>query len=81
MSEDAKLKKQVLRQVAETHQHYCSIMEERLADEPLADVELYFGLVAKLVGKLEDRDKPLRAAAQEMVAESAASLMSQLGGR
>ena len=50
-------------------------------DEPLEDVELYFGVVAKLVNKLDDRDKTLREIAQEMLAESAGLIVNQLGGR
>ena len=81
MSLERELKEQLLRQIAETHDRYCEVMEARLAEESVDDVELYFGVVAKLVAKLEDRDKHLRGVAQEMLAESAALIMGQFGGK
>lgn len=81
MSRDNELKDHILDQIRETHDRYCEVMEDRLADEPLEDVELYFGVVAKLVNKLDDRDKTLREIAQEMLAESAGLIVNQLGGR
>ena len=81
MRRERELKEQLLGQIAETHDRYCQVMEERLAKESIDDVELYFGIVAKLVAKLEERDKRLRSVAQEMLAESAALIMGQLGGR
>lgn len=81
MNREEEVKAQLLQQIAETHDRYCEVMEERLAAEGLEAVELYFGVVSKLVAKLEGREKPLRAVAQEMVVESAALLMGQLGGR
>ena len=81
MSRDNELKEHILSQVRETHDRYCEVMEDRLAEEPLEELELYFGVVAKLVDKLNDRDKTLRGIAQEMLAESAGLIVNQLGGR
>jgi hypothetical protein len=81
MSREQERKGQLLGQIAETHDRYCDVMEERLARESIDDVDFYFGVVARLVAKLEERDKPLRSVAREMLAESAALILAQLGGR
>ena len=81
MSRERELREQLRGQIAETHDRYCEVMEDRLARESTDDVELYFGMVARLVAKLEERDKSLRTVAQEMLTESAALIIPMMARR
>jgi len=76
MSDDETRKEDLLDQVADVHEHFVDLMNERLTEVTTGELELYLGALGKLVGKLEQRDKGLREAAQEMFAEAAAMLMS-----
>lgn len=79
MSESEAGKQQLLEQVVEAHDHYVGLMNERLGEVGQREIELYLGVLGKLVAKLEQTDKPLRTAAQEMFAEVAALVMTELG--
>lgn len=78
MKQDAKLKKLLLSQVTEAHGRYREVLEERLAKAEVEDIERYFGLLSRLVDKLEDDRKTLRQVAREMVTESAAQIIAEL---
>jgi len=53
-------------------------MDERLASADVEDLEKYFAVLSRLVGKLEDQAKSLKTVAREMVAETAAVVLSEL---
>jgi hypothetical protein len=76
---DEAMKEHLLEQVADVHEHFVELMNSRLPEISQRELELYLGVLGKLVAKLEARDKPLRASAQELFAEVAAIIMSELG--
>lgn len=61
-----------------THERFVAAMEGRLPTMSLEMKELYFAVLAILVGKLEDADKPLRRILQEMMVESSTLIMQQI---
>lgn len=77
--DDQAMKEHLLSQIADVHDRYVELMEERLPEAGRRELELYLGVVGKLVARLEDRDKTLHAAAQEMFGEVASLVMSELG--
>jgi hypothetical protein len=78
MTEDA-MKEHLLEQIADVHEHFVDLMNGRLPELPQREIELYLSVLGKLVGKLEEKDKPLRSSAQELFAEVAAIVMTELG--
>ena len=78
MSDRVELKRHLLERVDETHERFCELMEERLQAADVELIERYFGLLSKLVDKLDEDEKTLRQVAQEMVAESAAQIIAEL---
>lgn len=78
MSDDESLKEHLLEQIADVHQHFVGLMDRRLPEVGQRELELYFGVLGRLVAKLEQHEKPLRAAAQEVFAEVATRVMTEL---
>lgn len=78
MSEEQEQKDHLLEQIADVHEHFIDLMNQRLPEIAQRELELYLGVLGKLVAKLEDREKPMRAAAQEVFGEVAAVVMSEL---
>ena len=78
MTEEA-MKEHLLEQIADVHEHFIDLMNRRLPELTQREIELYLSVLGKLVGKLEEKDKPLRSSAQELFAEVAAIVMTELG--
>jgi hypothetical protein len=78
MSDDETMRHHLLDQIADVHEHFAELMNERLPEVGQRELELYLGVFGRLVAKLEQRDKPLRAAAQEVFAEVATRVMTEL---
>ena len=55
-----------------------ALMAERMRTAGDEDVERYFGMLTKLVGKLEEDGKSLRDVMREMAAEYAAMILMEL---
>ena len=72
------LKQHLLEQITETHEHLSGLVEQRLATEEIEDVERYFAVLGKVTVMLEDPDRGLRQVAQELVAEMAPLIISEL---
>lgn len=68
-------------QLRMTHDRFVAAMNARLPAMTLEQKERYFAVLSVLVGKLEMRDKPLREILQEMMAEAAAHIFQEMGGR
>ena len=79
MADADAMKEHLLEQIAEVHDRYVELMNARLAEVGQREIELYLGVVGKLVAKLEQTEKPLRTAAQETFAEVASLVMAELG--
>ena len=78
MSNDAELKKLLLKQMPEVHARFCALMQERMNGAGAEDVERYFAMMSKMVAKLEDDGKTMRDALREMAAEYAAIVLMEL---
>lgn len=78
MTEELAKKDHLLDQIADVHEHFIDLMNQRLPELGERELELYFGVLGKLVAKLEEREKPLRAAAQEVFADVASIVMTEL---
>ena len=76
--DDDRRKEQLLGEIADVHDAYVELMNERLGEVGRRELELYFTIVGKLVARLEDRDKSIRQSAQEVFAEVAALVMAEL---
>ena len=63
-----------------THDRFVAAMNARLPAMTLEQKERYFSVLAALVGKLENPDKPLREILQEMMAEAAVHIFQEMGG-
>ncbi len=79
MSDEAEIKQHLKRQIAETHEIFPELMEKRLDEVGVREMESYLSVLGSLVDKLEDEDKPLREIAQEMFAKVANIVMTELG--
>ena len=79
MSEDSAGKERLLEQIADAQEHFADLMNERLPDVGRRELEVYLTVLSKLVIKLEQPQKNLREIAQEMFAEVAALVMTELG--
>ena len=63
------------------HERFVQAMETRLPDMTPETKERYFVVLSALVGKLEVIEKPLRDILQEMMAEAATHILTELGQR
>ena len=79
MTDELATKDHLLDQIADVHEHFIDLMNQRLPEMGQRELELYFGVLGKLVAKLEQRDKPLRTSAQEVFADVASLVMAELG--
>jgi len=61
-----------------TQERFCAAMERRLPEIEPDMLERYFGLLSKLVAKLEDPAKSLREVASEMVGDAAALMLQEM---
>jgi len=78
MSDDNAMKDHLLDQIADLHEHFIDLMNGRLPELGQRELELYFGVLGKLAARLEEKEKTLRSAAQEVFAEVAAIVMTEL---
>jgi hypothetical protein len=78
MSDDAELKKLLLKQMPDVHARFSALMLERMKGASGEEVERYFAMMTKMVAKLEDEDKTLRDVLREMAAEYAAVVLMEL---
>lgn len=78
MSDDEAMKEHLLGQIADVHETFVELMNERLPEVGQRELELYLGVFGRLVAKLEQKDKPLRVTAQEVFAEAATRVMAEL---
>jgi hypothetical protein len=78
MSEEQAKKDHLLDQIADVHEHFIDLMNQRLPEIPERELEIYFGVLGKLVAKLEEPGKTLRVAAQEVFADVASIVMTEL---
>lgn len=67
-------------QIRMTHERFSLAMAARLPAMTLEQKERYFAVLSSLVTRLEDVDKPLKTIVQEMMAEAAPYLFSELNG-
>jgi hypothetical protein len=67
-------------QIGMTHDRFTLAMNARLPAMTLEQKERYFAVLSGLVARLEDGDKPLRTVLQEMMAEAAPYLFSEMNG-
>lgn len=72
------LKADILLQIADTHEHFAAMMNERLPEVDQETLELYLASLGKLVDKLEQRDKSLQQVAQETFGEIAGAVMRKM---
>lgn len=75
---DDEMKDHLLDQIAEMNEHFVDLMNSRLPEVSPRELEMYVQIVGKLIAKLEQTEKPLRTAAQELFAEVATVVMSEL---
>jgi hypothetical protein len=78
MSDDEAKKDDLLDQIADIHEHFIDLMDQRLPEAGQRELELYLGVLGKLVARLEQVEKPLRVAAQEVFGEVASLVMAEL---
>ncbi len=78
MNDDTSRSTGLLEDIARMHEHFVRLMNERLAEVSVEDLERYFALMSRLVEKLEEREKSLRDVAREMAGESAGWIMAEL---
>ncbi len=65
-------------QIAQSHLRLGELMDKRLGSSDVDDLEKYFAVLSRLIGKLEEPEKPLKVVAREMVSETAATVISEL---
>ncbi len=80
MTDRAAIKKNLDRQILETHERFSAAMKKRLPKMDLDQKERYFALLSNLVGKLEQPDKTLKQVLQELVSEMLPLVMQELAG-
>ena len=78
---DPKLRRALESDVLMTQERFCVAMETRLSSIEPDSLERYFGVLSKLVLKLEDPDKSLGQIMNEMMAEAAGVLMAEMQSR
>jgi hypothetical protein len=64
-----------------TQERFCAAMEARLPSIEPDSLERYFGVLSKLVLKLEDPDRTLGQIMNEMMAETASIIMQEMQSR
>jgi hypothetical protein len=74
------LEKDLESQIRMTHERFASAMAARLPAMTLEQKERYFAVLSSLVTRLEEPDKTMKAILQEMMAEAAPLLFSELNG-
>ena len=79
MSDQDAMKEHLLDQIADVHEYFVDLMNQRLTEVGQHELELYLGMLGKLVSKLEQGDKSLRTVAQEMFADAAGMMLAELG--
>jgi len=77
MTDELAMKDHLLDQIADVHEHFIDLMNQRLPEAGQRELELYLGVLGKVVAKLEQRDKALRVSARELFAEVASLVMSE----
>ncbi len=80
MSDREAIGEQLGRDILDAHERFSRAMAKRLPQMDLGERERYFAMVAMLVGKLEQTDKPLRQVFHETAAELLPILMQELSG-
>jgi hypothetical protein len=75
----SEIERDLERQIVMTHERFVAAMQARVPAMSAEQKERYFGVLAALVGRLEDRDKSLRIILQETMAEAGPLLLQELG--
>lgn len=78
---DEQLRRSLESDIRMTQERFCAAMEARLPAIEDDSLERYFGVLSKLVTKLEDPDKSLGQIMNEMMAETASVLMQEMQSR
>ncbi len=65
--------------ISVVHRRFLAAMEDRLPDMSLDSKERYFAILSSLVGKLEEDGKTLRQILEEIMSESAAIILQEIG--
>jgi hypothetical protein len=79
MQRDGLLSKGLDNDIAAAHRRFLTAMDQRLPNMSCETKERYFVVLSSLVGKLECEGKSLRDVVREMVAETAAHLLQEIG--
>ena len=66
------------RQIVATHRRFVKAMDGRLGTMGADTKERYFAVLAVLVTKLEETDKPLKEVMQEMVSEAGHMILQEM---
>jgi hypothetical protein len=74
------LEQDLERQIRMTHERFGLAMNARLPAMTVEQKERYFVVLSGLVARLEDAEKPLKVVLQEMMAEAAPYLFSEMSG-
>ena len=74
------LEKDLESQIRMTHERFGLAMAARLSSMTLEQKERYFAVLSSLVTRLEEPEKTLKTILQEMMAEAAPLLFSELNG-
>lgn len=65
-------------QILDTHARFSQAIEARLPSMAAEQKERYFVLISKLVGKLEQHEKPMKEVLQESIGELLPLVMQEL---
>jgi hypothetical protein len=79
MRRHGQLSKGLDNDIAAAHRRFLDAMHQRLPNMSGETKELYFVVLSSLVGKLECEGKSLRDVVREMMAETAAHLLQEIG--
>ncbi len=79
MASDRLLSKGLDNDIAAAHQRFLDAMEQRLPGMSFDVKERYFVVLSSLVDKLECEAKSLRDVLREMMAETAAYILQEIG--
>src|SRR6185295_7243936 len=78
MSSERALQNDLDRQIVATHRRFVKAMDGRLGTMGADTKERYFAVLAVLVTKLEETDKPLKEVMQEMVSEAGHMILQEM---
>ena len=78
MAKNEELAAYLMTQIDDSHIRMVTLMSERLREADEYQLEKYLGALGNFLAKLEDRDKDLKRIGKEMIAETAALIMSEL---